>query len=367
MLKVLIIGCGAIAGGYDARHGGREGIFTHAAAYRQDGHFRLAACVDPDATRRQAFRATWAVERDDPTIEQALATGTRFDIVSICSPTTQHGADLDQVLAARPALIFCEKPLAPTLAEAKHMVAACREAGVALAVNHTRRWDPAVAALRQELDAGRWGAVRAAVGVYNKGLLNNGSHMIDLLHLLLGPLRLIAVGRANADYAADDPSVPALLESTADASVQLVPTQAADYACFELQLLAQHGAVALEDGGLAWRRRQVMDSPYFPGYRLLDAGIRQPGRLGEAMTRAVANLRDHVRSGAPLASTGDSALAAQALCDEIRRRALTGDVDNQEAIAGPGDQGLGEGAIGGQRMGCGQGEGGVREVERLYT
>ena len=43
--------------------------------------------------------------------------------------------------------------------------------------------------------------VRSAVGTYNKGVLNNGSHMVDLLHLLLGaddgPLRVIAGASAG--------------------------------------------------------------------------------------------------------------------------------------------------------------------------
>ena len=52
--SVLIVGCGAIAGGYD-EHGTQEVLLTHAGAYSQDSRFRIRACVEPDSDRRKQF------------------------------------------------------------------------------------------------------------------------------------------------------------------------------------------------------------------------------------------------------------------------------------------------------------------------
>ena len=38
--------------------------------------------------------------------------------------------------------------------------------------------------LAGELKAGTWGQVRSASGTYGKGVMHNGSHLIDLLHML---------------------------------------------------------------------------------------------------------------------------------------------------------------------------------------
>ena len=56
MLDVLIIGCGNIAGGFDATRRGTDTPFSHAGAYVAQGDFALRCCVDPDEVRRAAFQ-----------------------------------------------------------------------------------------------------------------------------------------------------------------------------------------------------------------------------------------------------------------------------------------------------------------------
>jgi len=159
----------------------------------------------------------WQVPLGFGSIDEAARSGGAFEVISICSPTRSHAQDLRVSLGLRPKLIFCEKPICDSAAQAEKLVGECARAGIALAVNYTRRWDPAVADLRDGIAQGRWGTLRSAVGYYNKGLLNNGSHMLDLLGLLLGPLSVVEVGTPFDDFSADDPTVPAWLK-TAGAS-----------------------------------------------------------------------------------------------------------------------------------------------------
>lgn len=320
MLSVLIIGCGNIAGGFDAA--GSDTVLTHAGAYHRHGGFRLAGCVDPDADRRSAFRQRWGVEHTYASLPEALGSGTHYDVISICSPTTQHAADLNMVLRASPRLVFCEKPLAAEIKETTGLVAACRDAGILLVVNYTRRWDPEIAAFKSALERGVWGPVRSAVGYYNKGVLNNGSHMVDLLQHLLGPLELQAVGAAQCDHSAEDPTVPALLATANATPVHLATGAAGDYALFELQIVTAKGVVAIEQGGFSWRERLVRESPRFAGYHDIGDDTQRPGGYSKAMLRAATNIHDALTQGTGLASTGETALAAQTLCDQIRQRAL---------------------------------------------
>ena len=316
MWQVLIVGCGNIAGGFDAARPDALWPLTHAGAYRRHGGFNILACVEPDAVRRAAFMQRWGVAHGAASMA-GLPPGLRFDVVSLCSPTACHAADLDAALALEPRLLFCEKPLAPTLSQSKAMVAKCQAHGVAMAVNHTRAWAPDVAQLAESLAAGDWGPVRSAVGTYNKGVLNNGSHMVDLLQRLLGPLQLVSVGSPQADFWAHDPSVPALLRTALGVPVHLSTAHAADYAVFELQIITAKGTLTMEDGGQRWRVRRVVPSPQFAGYSVLDAGESRPGRYAEATLASVANLHAALQHGEPLRSDGRSALAAQALCAQI--------------------------------------------------
>jgi len=320
--RVLIVGCGQIAGGFDASRPPALPPLTHAGAYRRHGSFEIAACVEPDAERRAAFMHRWGVAQGFASVPEAAAAGP-FDVVSLCSPTALHAAQFDEVLAMQPRLVFCEKPLTPTLARSERLVAHGETAGVPLAVNHTRRWAPDIWRLADELAAGDWGTLRSAVGTYNKGVLNNGSHLIDLLHMLLraehGPLRVLAAGPPVADHWADDPTIPALLQTESGVPIHLHTAHAADYAVFELQLTTSEAVITMEDGGSAWRIRRVVPSAAFAGYRVLDAGERTPGRYAEATLAAITNLHDTLTNGAPLLGTGCGAVAAQRVCEQIRR------------------------------------------------
>jgi predicted dehydrogenase len=315
---VCVIGCGNIAGAFDAGKAADALPLTHAGAYTRDGGFVIAACVDPDEAKRSAFRERWRVAESAPDLAALGAGRGAFDVISICSPTRFHGDHLAAALALKPAIVFCEKPVTLSVADTEPNVRAYRDAGVLLAVNHTRRWAPDVVRLQRELAAGEWGAVRSVAGVYNKGVLNNGAHMIDLLHCLVGRLSVVGAGRKVDDFWPDDPSVPALLETERGAAVTLAVGHAADYALFEMQIVTERGVISMEGGGLSWRVRRAGASTDFPGYRTLSAGESVPGEYARAMTAAVANVRRAVELGEPLASTGDSALDAQRVCEQIR-------------------------------------------------
>jgi predicted dehydrogenase len=320
-LDALIVGCGNIAGRFDAARGDAAAFpLTHAGAYTADSRFRLAACVEPDVARRREFMDRWRVSAGYGSIDEAARARERFDVVSICSPTPSHESDLAAALKLAPRVIFCEKPVSTAAASTQRLVLACKDAGVQLAVNYTRRWDPSVADLRKGIEEGRWGRLRCVVGYYNKGLLNNGSHMLDLLCLLLGPLRVLHVGRPVNDFSPDDPTLPVWLEATGEVPVHIVCGHAEDFALFELQFTFSDALVAMEEGGMYWRERKTVPSSEFAGYRVPGEGMRRAGGYPQAMLRSIDNIFAAVRHGQPLASDGDSALAAQRLCEVIRTR-----------------------------------------------
>ena len=333
MIRVLIIGCGNIAGGFDATREAGAPPLTHAGAYARHGGFSIVGCVDPDAARREAFMRRWAVPQGYASMDEARAAGMRADVVSVCSPTASHYDDVIAALGLSPRLIFCEKPVATSAAATAALAERCAAAGVPLAVNHTRRWDPEVTRLAAELRSGAWGAVRSAIGVYTKGVLNNGSHMIDLLHLLLGRLELRYASGEMHDALADDPSVAALLSAADGATVQLACGNAGDYALFELRLVTEKGVIAMEDGGMRWHTRLAQASPMFAGYRTLADSERRAGGLAQAMLRAAGEIHEFLARGGALSSTVANALEAQKVCEAIRRLAAASPSTFQEAGA----------------------------------
>ncbi len=320
-LRVLMIGCGNIAGGFDAARPSDALPYTHAGAYLRHGGFSLDACIDPDDAKRRAFAARWNIALHARGLEELAPSAGSFDVVSICSPTDCHEDDLMSVVPLRPKLIFCEKPVSLSLTTTERLVKACIDRGILLAVNHTRRWAPDIRRLHEELASGAWGAIRSVHAVYNKGILNNGSHLVDLLALLFGPLTLASAGARVHDYLEADPTIPAVLQTASGLRLTLGVAHAADYACFELSIVTERGVIQMEDGGQRWRLRRVEPSAEFAGYTTLGAPEYRAGEYAQAMTAAVTNVFDALAHGASLASNGKNALDAQALCEAIAREA----------------------------------------------
>ena len=77
------------------------------------------------------------------------------DAVTVATPTESH-LEVAEGLLARGVHVLVEKPLARSVAEADRAIAAARRHGRVLAVGHTERFNPAVAAARPLLHAPRF-------------------------------------------------------------------------------------------------------------------------------------------------------------------------------------------------------------------
>lgn len=314
MYDVLIVGCGAIAGGYDQAGQSAEDVLTHAKAFSTHPGFRLVACVDPDENRRKAFQTYWNIPVGYASLE---AVDTPFDVASLCTPTAQHAEGLQALSLRRPKLVFAEKPVTDDLARTRAMVATYKDQRISLCVNHLRRWAPGILALKEEIASGKWGRLRRGMALYTKGLLNNGTHMADMLGLLFGELRPIARLTPIEDGREDDPTIDAVVSTTDGAPIHLVAANCNDYSLFELDLLFSGGRVTLTDGAFAIVRRAVEASSHFAGYEVLGEATAEPSGLDRALLGAVDNIHRHLSRGDALASDGQTALAAQEICTKL--------------------------------------------------
>lgn len=179
-----VIGCGRM--GHLADVGGPVvGILTgvptsHLAAYAQHPRIRVAAVCDADPARAHAAAARYHVPRVYTDYHAMLREGP-YDIVSICLPTPLHAPACIAAARAGVRAVFCEKPIATSLTEARAMIAACAEHGTLLAVNHSRRWDARYRAARDFLATSCIGTISSMVAFAPVGLANSGTHLFDLL------------------------------------------------------------------------------------------------------------------------------------------------------------------------------------------
>jgi len=128
----------------------------------------LAAVVDPDedAGRRAAALAPgvhWSAGAE------AILSDPSIRAVVIAAPDATH-AGLIELAAEAGKDIFCEKPLATSLAEADAVLAAVARDGVKLQIGFQRRFDPPYQRAREIIAAGELGPVELAVATTRDAL-----------------------------------------------------------------------------------------------------------------------------------------------------------------------------------------------------
>ena len=315
-LSTIIIGCGNIAGGYDQATLS-ETVLTHVSAYNNDGRFRLIACVEPNQERRVAFAKHWGITSSYASLNECLNDLQTIEVASICSPTDTHETILKELLQSPVRVVFCEKPMTGSAQVSKKLNDEYKRAGKKIAVNYIRRWDPDMQKIRRELSSGKWGAIRSVVAFYTKGLLHTGSHMLDLIQFLIGPLAPHMTLRQTNDFSDVDPTVDAILKGPVDTPVYLIGGLWGDYARFEAEITCELGIIAIEDSGFRIRKRTKENHPLFPETVHISNGSTTNTNLHIAFKHAVANIHAAAVGTGELVSTPCNAQSVEALCHGI--------------------------------------------------
>jgi predicted dehydrogenase len=322
MLTAAVIGCGRIGSLWDAGRAGLDPI-THAGAHAAHPGVRLVAGVDPSPERRVAFEDLWGVPAYFSV--KTMLEHARPAIWSVCTPPEQHLPVAVAGIAAGARALWCEKPLAGNLADARTLVEVAASAHVPLAVNHGRRWDPAHRAASAWLRDGGIGPLRHVSIRYVRGIANYGSHAFDLIRMLTGDEIEWVQATDDLREAHSDPSLTVYALLRGGAAITFCPSPRSGDDLFEVDLLGDAGRAIFTDMGRIMRvfRR---DASVAVGGSVMVPDAE--GRFGEGLrgmaVAALSNLIAAVEDRAPLLSTGADGLAAMAAIEGARRSAALG-------------------------------------------
>ncbi len=223
-IKIGFLGAGYIAG-------------VHAGILAGDKRVKVATVHDVDRDRAEQFaRSTGATVAHSSS--EALAI---CDAVYIATPNTIHD-ELAIFAIEAGNHVFCEKPMATRLTDARRMLKAAKKSKLVFQVGHNRRFAPVYAELKRmiseahqphsahvkmnrgELVNPEWVGDRKTTGGF---LYETTIHMFDMLRFLFGEVATVqAVGSTHEYSEMDDFSVlitfqsgmHATLASSADAS-----------------------------------------------------------------------------------------------------------------------------------------------------
>ena len=201
-VRVAVIGIGA-----------RSVIAHHVAAAGEGA--RVVAAVDPTPQGRARAASLFPGVPVYDDLASLLASGP-VDAAIVTSPDDTH-ADIAVELLAHDVSVYLEKPLATTLEDADRVLTAAVASGGALYVGHNFRHAAVVQLMKQVIDRGEIGEVKAIWvrhfvgngGDYyfkdwhadrsrtNTLLLQKASHDLDVVHYLAGAYTRRVVGMGD--------------------------------------------------------------------------------------------------------------------------------------------------------------------------
>ena len=119
-------------------------------------------CIRQPPEEARRFGEIWGAPGIYPSLRSMLVEAS-LDVISICSPDSCHFSQAREILASpgRVKALLIEKPVCLTAVEFDCLMDLSRQSGVAVAVNHGRRFD---AAHRQAAQLIRSGQLALAPG-----------------------------------------------------------------------------------------------------------------------------------------------------------------------------------------------------------
>lgn len=261
-MKVGLIGAGTM---------GRR----HLDALARDDRARVVVVAD---AAEEAARSAAAVVGAKPGRDLADLADAGAEAVFVTLPNAFH---VKLVLEAldRGLHVFCEKPMATTLADGRAVAERVRRAGRVYQMGFNRRWAPAYRYLRSQIDAGfvpcsanikmndgdmltpSW---YANVEICGGFMYDTAVHLVDMAAWLVGPVEQVAaLGRRS--YYPDYDDIAMLLRCRGDRPVAFTTCGHASWAPPQerVELYGDHALLVSEDlDRVRHTTRETPDAPW---------------------------------------------------------------------------------------------------------
>lgn len=323
--RAAIIGCGKIGSEFadDPRI---NDIYTHAGAYTACPDTDLVAVCDSDGDKVRRCGERWGV----PHIFQDFHTmidETKPEIISICTPDSTHYSVICDVMKYRCVqAIYAEKPIALSLTEAREIVDIAKTRNITLAVNYFRRYAPTIQNIRKEIFEEKCiGDIQTVSCYYTKGILHNGTHLLDLSRFIIGEIVSVH-GFYNRCPDSPDPTLDANIRFENGATGYLHGCDEKRFDICEMDIIGSCGRIRIIDSGHTIEHYQVRDDPHYSGYQALSFKERDTRGMTDTILHGVEDLVDCLNHNKVPRCSGFDGIAALELGLTICDSARTGNI-----------------------------------------
>ena len=292
----------------------REKPATHAGVIAQNPNCMLVGGCDIDIERQKLFSRTWNCKNVYADVV-TMIDETKPDILHIATPEKTHLDIVKKAVASGMKVIICEKPLAENKQDASTIAEFHSSGQATIVVNHERRYSKDYRMVKDHIikrDFGNLLSLNAKLYMgknrrVNDILLDDGTHLIDIIHFLLDT----ELEKSNVEkYATKNQESLYIGANAGDIPVVIEVSSGRDHVVFELDLSFSEGRIRVGNG--LYEEYESCPSPFYEGMRsLLKHDVPRPfptGYFSNMMADTVECVRDKSREPVSSAIDGYKAI-----------------------------------------------------------
>jgi predicted dehydrogenase len=318
----------------------------HFEAWRRIGQAEIVALCGLDAAQTGETARTYGIPRTYTDVV-AMLDREQPDFVDIITPPQTH-LELARLAAKRGVHILCQKPLAPTMKEARAIVDSAAKAGVRLMVHDNFRFQPWHREAKRLLDKGAIGALQSLSCRTRLGdgwgenaylsrqpyfrdmprllIFETGVHFIDVYRYLAGEITRVyaRLRRLNPVIRGEDCALVCFDFASGAAGLWDAdrfhegPAKDPRYTFGEFFLEGDSGALRIDDEGNIFLRRLgegEHQHPYEHSHR---------GFAGDSVFATLSHFIDRLQDGETFETSGENYLNTLAVQEAVYASSAAG-------------------------------------------
>jgi len=318
-LSVSIIGCGRIAFEFESDPLRKKPASHIGAVTSLPELYTLHSICDHQKTRLEKISGNHRICRTYTSHKQLFSDFVP-DIAVISASTPSHVPVARDAIAAGVRGIVLEKPVSPSLLEARRLLSLQETTRTPVLIFHERRYDPLFNWAFRQIKTETYGPVRSVSArlcsaSFPRGdmknpylhfgggaLFHDGTHMLDILSYLLSPFQDVSARMQHLDpSAAVETCIRSLMTTTGGIPVYLDIDGTCDYFHFELDVFLQSARFRIGNG---IRELSVnLPAKQYSGFTSLQAQPFPSVPSGNPFINAYRNLHGAVTREEPLVSS----------------------------------------------------------------
>ena len=316
MYDTTLIGLGSIASKYstDKKMLKNLNYFTHAQVLNKHQKFNWVSAVDPSKEAREYASKTWGIREIANSVDE-LIDKDRYEVLVLATPPENRL----EVIKHFPSLkaVVVEKPLGVSYLSSVEFIEECEKRDIKVQVNLTRRSDEVMRSLASGELSKKIGNTQFVFGSYGRGLHNYGTHLIDLVRMLIGEIAFVSSlsnhKKQDLGPIKNDLNLSFLMKTLDGIQIIMQPLDFSAYREGSIDIWGEKGRLEIIQEGLKYIETPLDTCRSLEGALEIasDRRIYHDTGYADALYHLYTNLSNSISSDIELHSSGRSALKTE--------------------------------------------------------